>query len=42
MDNSYCSVEERSPWDYNSYYWTIVIALLKSDRPGTAILTIGQ
>ncbi|MDY7008380.1 MAG: hypothetical protein SWX82_31785 [Cyanobacteriota bacterium] len=31
-----------SPWDCNSYYWTIVIALLKSDRPGTAILTIGQ
>ncbi|MDY7008382.1 MAG: hypothetical protein SWX82_31795 [Cyanobacteriota bacterium] len=30
MDNSYCSVEERSPWDCNSYYWTIVIALLLS------------
>ncbi|MDY7003120.1 MAG: hypothetical protein SWX82_03880 [Cyanobacteriota bacterium] len=30
MDNSYCCAEERSPCDCNYYYWTIVIAVLKS------------
>ncbi|MDY7006933.1 MAG: hypothetical protein SWX82_24160 [Cyanobacteriota bacterium] len=42
LDNSYCSADERSPWEGNYYYWTIVIALLMSDRPGKAIITIGQ
>ncbi|MDY7008850.1 MAG: hypothetical protein SWX82_34290 [Cyanobacteriota bacterium] len=32
MDNSYCSADERSPYESNDYYWTIVIALLMSDR----------
>ncbi|MDY7006934.1 MAG: hypothetical protein SWX82_24165 [Cyanobacteriota bacterium] len=40
MDNSYCSADERSPWEGNYYYWTIVIALLMSDRPGKAMITI--
>ncbi|MDY7004082.1 MAG: hypothetical protein SWX82_08985 [Cyanobacteriota bacterium] len=30
MDNSYFSALERSPYDCNCYYWTIVIALLLS------------
>ncbi|MDY7004147.1 MAG: hypothetical protein SWX82_09325 [Cyanobacteriota bacterium] len=42
MDNSYCSALERSLCDCNCYYWTIVIALLLSDRCATAIITIGQ
>ncbi|MDY7008296.1 MAG: hypothetical protein SWX82_31310 [Cyanobacteriota bacterium] len=31
-----------SPCDCNYYYWTIVIAVLMSDRSATAIITIGQ
>ncbi|MDY7008849.1 MAG: hypothetical protein SWX82_34285 [Cyanobacteriota bacterium] len=42
MDNSYCCADERSPYESNYYYWTIVIALLMSDRPTKAVITIGQ
>ncbi|MDY7002954.1 MAG: hypothetical protein SWX82_02985 [Cyanobacteriota bacterium] len=42
MDNSYCSADSRSPREGNYYYWTIVIALLIRDRPGKAVITIGQ
>ncbi|MDY7005082.1 MAG: hypothetical protein SWX82_14360 [Cyanobacteriota bacterium] len=31
-----------SPCDCNDYYWTIVIVVLMSDRPGKAMITIGQ
>ncbi|MDY7008847.1 MAG: hypothetical protein SWX82_34275 [Cyanobacteriota bacterium] len=31
-----------SPYESNYYYWTIVIAVLMSDRPTKAIITIGQ
>ncbi|MDY7002955.1 MAG: hypothetical protein SWX82_02990 [Cyanobacteriota bacterium] len=42
MDNSYCCADSRSPREGNDYYWTIVIAVLIRDRPGKAVITIGQ
>ncbi|MDY7005275.1 MAG: hypothetical protein SWX82_15405 [Cyanobacteriota bacterium] len=45
MDNSYCSADSRSLCDCNSYYWTIVIALLKSairSKCGSLIALFGN